>query len=114
MFVHIDRYIIIFFLIKHACYNLIVIVCLNSDGTDLNERTTMIKNLESSLTNCNDTTHNNSLSCVECRPTYLNLTNYYDKHKNKEGFCMDIVDLVSIYYLANVFLNLNCLIYTSR
>lgn len=75
----------------------IVIVCLNSNGTDLNEHTKMIKDLKNSLNDCNSTRSNKSIACVECQLEYLSLTNYYDKHKNKEGFCMDIVDLVSFY-----------------
>lgn len=78
-------------------------MCLNSNGTDLNERTKMIKDLKSSLNDCNSTSSNKSIACVDCRLKYLNLTNYYDKHKNKEGFCMDIVDLVSI-YMTNIFI----------
>lgn len=77
-------------------------MCLNSNGTDLNEHTKMIKHLENSLKECNDTIKNNSVACVECKLSYLNLTGYYNKIKNNEGFCMDIVDLVSICYLVNV------------
>lgn len=78
-------------------------MCLNSNWTDLNEHTKMIKHLESSLKECNDTKKNTSVSCVECKAIYLNLTNYYNSYKNKDGFCMDIVDLVSIYYLMMYF-----------
>lgn len=54
------------------------------------------KVLDICITNNKNNTKHNSTICTDCRQDYTNLNNYYNTHKIKNEFCMDVVDLVSL------------------
>lgn len=80
-------------------------MCLN--GTVFNDKTRGVMIRGDNLDKCiskhiNDTKLSNTSLCADCKQYYVNLTNYYNKHKNDNTFCMDVVDLVSVFgYLVN-------------
>lgn len=81
-------------------------MCLN--GTALNDKTKTLMRLGKLFDACisnhmNSTTLNSSL-CSDCQDDYLNLTNYYNTNKISKEFCMDVVDLVSLQLIIQIFL----------
>ncbi|XP_026822617.1 osteopetrosis-associated transmembrane protein 1-like [Rhopalosiphum maidis] len=73
-------------------------LCLN--GTVFNDKTKGVMIRGDNLDECiskhiNDTQLSNSSLCADCKQYYINLTNYYNKHKNDNTFCMDVVDLIN-------------------
>lgn len=73
-------------------------LCLN--GTVFNDKTRGVMIRGDNLDECiskhiNDTKLSNTSLCADCKQYYLNLTNYYNKHKNDNTFCMDVVDLIN-------------------
>lgn len=83
---------------KYNQFYFIIIVCLN--GTVFNDKTKGVMIRGDNLDTCiskhiNDTKLSNTSICTDCKQYYVNLTNYYNKYKNDNTFCMDVVDLVS-------------------
>lgn len=76
-----------------------------SDDTELNSDTVEVLQLYSNLSLCeerNSTEHiesknSSSAVCKSCEDEYLKLNKFYNEH-GAHKFCMDIVDMVSVFH----------------
>lgn len=75
----------------------VVKACFNDH--DLNNRTKEVLKISDEFKLC---TNHSSHICVDCKERYLSLINDYNSIKINENVCIDVVDLVSDYYLFRI------------